>query len=154
MAKSQETYNKKEKEKKRLKKRQEKEAKKLARKEEKEEGGGNSGLDSMMAYVDEFGNISDTPPDPTKKKKVIKAENIVIGVPTREAEPEKDPIRNGKVEFFNDEKGFGFIIEDLTNEKFFVHVSGATEELVENDKVSFELEQGLKGLNAVRVKKI
>ena len=40
----------------------------------------------MMAYVDEFGNISDTPPDPTKKKKVIKAENIVIGVPAREAD--------------------------------------------------------------------
>ena len=150
MAKSQETYNKKEKEKKRLKKRQEKEAKKLARKEEEK----NSGLDSMMAYVDEFGNITDTPPDPTKKKKEIKAENIVIGVPTREAEPEMDPIRKGKVEFFNTEKGFGFIKEDETDEKFFVHVSSLSEELVENDKVSFELEQGMKGLNAVRVVKL
>ena len=150
MGKSQETYNKKEKEKKRLKKRQEKEAKKLARKEEDK----NSGLDSMMAYVDEFGNITDTPPDPTVKKKVIKAENIVIGVPTREELPEVDPIRKGAVEFFNDEKGFGFIKEDETNEKYFVHVSSTTEELVENDKVSFELEQGMKGLNAVRVKKI
>ena len=65
MAKSQQTFSKSEKEKKRLKKRQEKEAKKLARKEEEK----NSGLDSMMAYVDEFGNITDTPPDPTKKKK-------------------------------------------------------------------------------------
>jgi len=150
MGKSQETYNKKEKEKKRLKKRQEKEAKKLARKDEEK----NSGLDSMMAYVDEFGNISDTPPDPTKKKKVIKAENIVIGVPTREDIPEPDPIRKGAVEFFNDEKGFGFIKEDETNEKYFVHVSSLSEEVVENDKVQFELEQGMKGLNAVRVKKI
>ncbi|MEN8786538.1 MAG: hypothetical protein ABF270_01845, partial [Flavobacteriales bacterium] len=91
MAKSQETYNKKEKEKKRLKKRQEKEARKLARKEEEK----NSGLDSMMAYVDEFGNITDTPPDPTKKKVEIDAEDIVIGVPTREAMPEPDPIRQG-----------------------------------------------------------
>lgn len=150
MGKSQETYNKKEKEKKRLKKRQEKEAKKLARKDEEK----NSGLDSMMAYVDEFGNISDTPPDPTVKKKIIKAENIVIGVPTREAEPEMDPIRQGVVEFFNDEKGFGFIKENETNEKYFVHISSTTEEIVENDKVSFELEQGMKGINAVRVKKL
>jgi cold shock CspA family protein len=150
MAKSQETYNKKEKEKKRLKKRQEKEARKLARKDEEK----NSGLDSMMAYVDEFGNISDTPPDPTKKKKEVKAENIVIGVPTREAEPEMDPIRKGKIEFFNSEKGFGFIKEDETEEKYFVHVSSLSDEVTENDKVQFELEMGMKGMNAVRVVKV
>ena len=68
--------------------------------------------------------------------------------------PEVDPIRKGAVEFFNDEKGFGFIKEDETNEKYFVHVSSTTEELGENDKVTFELEQGMKGLNAVRVKKV
>ncbi len=150
MAKSQETYNKKEKEKKKLKKRQEKEARKAARKEESP----NSGLDSMMAYVDEFGNITDTPPDPTKKKVEIDPEDIVIGVPTREEMPEPDPIRKGAVEFFNDEKGFGFIKENETNEKYFVHVSSLSEEVSENDKVSFELEQGMKGLNAVRVKKL
>lgn len=150
MGRSQETYNKKEKEKKKLKKRQEKEAKKLAKKEEEKK----SGLDSMMAYVDEYGNITDTPPDPTKKKKEVKAENIVIGVPAREAEPEPDPIRQGVVEFFNHEKGFGFIKENETDEKFFVHVSSLTEELDENDKVQFELEQGMKGLNAVRVVKL
>ena len=150
MAKSQETYNKKEKKKKKLKKRQEKEARKAARKEESP----NSGLDSMMAYVDEFGNITDTPPDPTKKKVEIDPEDIVIGVPTREEMPEPDPIRKGAVEFFNDEKGFGFIKENETNEKYFVHVSSLSEEVSENDKVSFELEQGMKGLNAVRVKKL
>ncbi|MGB1040802.1 MAG: cold-shock protein [Flavobacteriales bacterium] len=150
MGKSQETYNKKEKEKKKLKKRQEKEARKLARKEEEK----NSSLDSMMAYVDEFGNITDTPPDPTKKKKEIKAENIVIGVPTREAEPEMDPIRKGVVEFFNSEKGFGFIKDNENEEKYFVHVSSLSEEIVENDKVQYELEQGMKGLNAVRVVKL
>jgi cold shock CspA family protein len=58
------------------------------------------------------------------------------------------------VEFFNNVKGYGFIKENDTNEKFFVHVSSLTEEIAENDKVSFELEQGLKGLNAVRVKRI
>ncbi|MCU4155679.1 cold shock domain-containing protein [Carboxylicivirga sp. A043] len=63
-------------------------------------------------------------------------------------------MRKGKVAFFNTSKGFGFITELETQEKFFVHVNGLTEEVKENDMVSFELEQGKKGLNAVRVKKI
>jgi cold shock CspA family protein len=148
MGKSQETFNKKEKEKKRLKKRQDKQA----RKEERKANPKVSGFENMISYVDEYGNPTDTPPDPSKKI-IINAEDIELGVPKREKE-EVDPIRSGKVEFFNDEKGYGFIKENDTNEKFFVHVSSLTEELVENDKVSFELEQGLKGLNAVRVKKI
>lgn len=148
MGKSQETYNKKEKEKKRLKKRQEK----LAKKEERKANPKKSGIDNMIAYVDEYGNPTDTAPDLTKKK-AIKAEDIEISVPRREEE-EVSALRSGKVEFFNAQKGFGFIKENVTNEKFFVHVSGLTEEIVENDKVSFELEQGSKGLNAVRVKKI
>lgn len=148
MAKSQETYNKKEKEKKRLKKRLEKQQKKEARRENSE----TTGFDDMIAYVDENGNIVDTPPDLTKKKK-IDVESIQIGVPKRTEEDEITE-RFGRVEFFNESKGFGFIKENETNEKFFVHVNGLLEEIVENDKVTFELEQGLKGLNAVRVKKV
>ena len=79
MAKSQQTYNKKEKEKARLKKREEK-AKKREERKANSEGGG---LENMLAYVDENGMITDTPPDPLKKKTVIKAENIEIGVPRR-----------------------------------------------------------------------
>ena len=60
----------------------------------------------------------------------------------------------GTVKWFNDSKGFGFIIDINTQEKYFVHVSGLLEEIKENDKVTYELEKGLKGLNAVRVKKI
>jgi cold-shock DNA-binding protein family len=75
MGRSQETYNKKEKEKRKLQKRKEKEARKEARKE----AGGKSSLDDMIAYVDEFGNITSTPPDPTKKKEEINAEDIVLG---------------------------------------------------------------------------
>ncbi|MBI1835626.1 MAG: cold shock domain-containing protein [Flavobacteriia bacterium] len=147
MAKSQETFGKKEKEAKRLKKRQDKAIKQQERKSTSTSGGG---LESMMAYVDENGFITDTPPNPANKKKVI-AENIELGVPKREME---DPIRKGKVEFFNDAKGFGFI-KDLENqEKYFVHVNGLLQEIKENDNVSFELERGMKGLNAVRVKKI
>lgn len=148
MSKSQETYSKKEKEKKRLKKRQDKALKREERKANSEGGG----LDAMMAYVDEFGNITDTPPDPTAKKK-IKAENIELGVPKREHEA-LSAERTGRVEFFNDSKGFGFIKEEGSGEKHFVHVNGCLEEINENDKVSFELERGMKGMNAVRVKKI
>ncbi len=150
MGKSQETFNKKEKEKKRLKKRQDKLVKKEERKANSNKGGD---MEDMFAYVDEYGQISDTPPDPTIKKKVIKAENIELGVPKREASNE-DPVKKGKIEFFNDAKGFGFIKEDETGEKYFVHINGMSEKCVEGDKVSFELERGMKGMNAVRVTKI
>ncbi|MTI32458.1 cold-shock protein [Xanthovirga aplysinae] len=149
MAKSQQTFNKKEKEKKRLKKREEKQQ----RKEDRKNSSQGGGLDSMMAYIDENGNITDTPPDPTKKKKEIDAESIEIGVP-KMVEDETSSVRKGRVGFFNDSKGFGFIKELETQEKFFVHVNGCLEEIKENDKVTFELERGPKGMNAVQVKKI
>lgn len=63
-------------------------------------------------------------------------------------------MNNGKVKFFNESKGFGFIIEDETQNEIFVHVSGLTEQVQENDRVSFELVEGRKGMNAVNVKKI
>lgn len=148
MAKSQQTFNKKEKEKKRLKKQKDKQAKK----EERKANAKSSDLDDMIAYVDEFGNITETPPDPTKKEK-IKAENIEISIPKKE-EVEEDPIKKGRVDFFDHTKGFGFIIEQETNQKYFVHVNGLTEEIKEGNLVSFELEQGLKGMNCVRVKKV
>ena len=150
MAKSQQTFNKLEKEKKRLKKREEKAKRKVERLANSNKGGG---LDSMIGYVDEYGFLTDTAPDPSKKVK-IDASSIVIGIPKKEEMEPEDPIKKGKVSFFDSSKGFGFIIENDTNEKYFVHVSGGLEEIVENDKVSFELERGLKGMNAVRVKKI
>jgi len=75
MAKSQQTFSKIEKEKKKIKKREEKQKKKEERRANSKKG---SGFDSMIAYVDENGHLTDTPPDPSKKKK-IKAENIEIG---------------------------------------------------------------------------
>jgi len=149
MARSQETFNKKDKEKKRLKKRQDKQLKKEERRANSNKG---AGLESMLAYVDENGHLTDTPPDTTKKKKEIKAENIELGVPKRE-HIEEDPIRKGKVAFFDTSKGYGFIRDLGNEEKYFVHISGTLEEIGENDSVTFELEQGAKGLNAVRVKK-
>ena len=80
MAKSQQTFSKSEKEKKRLKKREDKRKKMEARKLAKEENG-SGGI--PMAYVDHNGNLTDTPPDPSMKVKV-KAKNIVLGIPTKE----------------------------------------------------------------------
>lgn len=147
MGRSQETFGKKDKEQKRMKKRQDKAKRKDVRKSSTSDGS----LDSMIAYVDENGHIVDTPPDVTKKIK-IKAENIEISVPKKE--DIEEPIRTGRVEFFNDDKGYGFIKDLDTQEKFFVHVHGLLDKIVEGNKVNFELERGLKGMNAVRVKKI
>ncbi|MET2984770.1 cold-shock protein [Aureibaculum conchae] len=144
MARAQETFGKKEREKKRLKKREEKKKRKEARKAGEK--------NDTFIYVDEFGQLTDTPPDPSKKIKVD-AEDIVVGVPKKEEQEEEDPIRNGKVNFYDDKKGFGFIVDTENNEKYFVHVSGLLDDIQENDKVIFELEKGQKGLNAVRVKK-
>ncbi len=57
----------------------------------------------------------------------------------------------GTVKFFNETKGFGFISPDESRQDIFVHVSGLVDEIRENDKVTFEVEQGRKGLNAIKV---
>jgi CspA family cold shock protein len=61
-------------------------------------------------------------------------------------------MNKGTVKFFNETKGFGFIVEEGSNEEHFVHVSGLIDEIRENDAVEFELQEGKKGLNAVNVK--
>jgi CspA family cold shock protein len=59
---------------------------------------------------------------------------------------------NGTVKFFNNAKGFGFIKDNESNKEYFVHVSGLIDEIREDDQVTFELQEGRKGLNAVNVK--
>lgn len=145
MGRSQESFNKKEVRNKKEKKRKEKEKKRQARKEENK---GNS-LDDMIAYVDENGNIVDTPPDPDAKTEV-KAEDIEVSVPSDE-EVEMDPIRKGTVNFFNDSKGFGFINDSETKESVFVHINNCLEQIQEGNLVSFEVEMGPKGPIAVQV---
>ena len=150
MAKSQQTFSKTEKEKKRLKKRQDKQKKMDARKADKDENG-TGGI--QFAYVDHNGNLTDTPPDPTMKV-VYELEDIQISVTKKEDLPQEDPVRKGKVSFFDTSKGFGFIIDTENNEKYFTHVSGLIDQIAENDKVSFELEKGMRGINAVKVTKL
>lgn len=149
MAKSQQTFNKSEKEKKRLKKREDKRKKMEARKLEKQENG-SKGIE--FAYVDHNGNLTDTPPDPSQKIKV-KAKNIEVSIPkTLDSDREAfDPVRNGTVSFFDTSKGFGFIVDSENQEKYFCHVSGLKDEITEGNRVSFELEKGMKGMNAVKV---
>jgi CspA family cold shock protein len=61
-------------------------------------------------------------------------------------------MKNGTVKFFNETKGFGFIKLNGSEEEFFVHVSGLREEIRQNDEVTFDVEEGKKGLNAVNVR--
>ncbi len=61
-------------------------------------------------------------------------------------------MKTGKVKFFNDAKGYGFIKDNDSENEYFTHVSGLIDEIREEDEVSFELTEGKKGLNAVNVK--
>lgn len=61
-------------------------------------------------------------------------------------------MNEGKVKFFNAHKGFGFIKDKGSDKEYFVHVSGLVDEIKEDDNVTFDLQEGKKGLNAVNVK--
>ncbi len=141
-----ETWNKKEREKKKNQNKKEKAEKKQERKENTK----SKSLDDMLAYVDENGNLSSTPPDPKKMRK-IRAEDIEIGVPKQQDIDPADLLRKGTVTFFNEAKGYGFIKDLETQQSVFVHVNGLKEAIKENSKVIFEVEMGPKGANAVNV---
>ncbi|MBK5278711.1 MAG: cold shock domain-containing protein [Bacteroidia bacterium] len=148
MAKSQETWSKKEKEDKKKKKKKEKEAKKEERKAQ-----GTKSFEDMIVYMDENGNFTSTPPDPTKRV-AIREEDIEIGVPKNRVTVQADPNRKGTVTFFNDSKGYGFIKDSDSQDSVFVHLNGLIDQIKENNKVSFRIEMGHKGPNAVDVKLI
>ena len=141
-----ETWNKKEREKKKRQNKKEKAEKKQERRENKIDN-----PESMYAYLDENGNLSSKPPDP-RKKIVINVEDIELGVPKHQPDNPEDLIHKGIVTFFNGEKGYGFIKDLDTQESVFVHVNSVEEPIKENNKVSFEIEMGPKGANAVNVK--
>ncbi len=142
MAKSN-SFNKREVEKNKQQKRKEKQQRKEERK-----ASGSTSLDDMIAYVDENGVITDTPPDPTKKQKVD-LEDIVISTPKKEETEET--VLKGRVEHFNPTKGYGFINLLSSRDKYFFHVSNAPEGITEGNIVTFELERGEKGMNAIKI---
>jgi cold shock CspA family protein len=148
MGRSQETFGKKDNEKKKQQKRKAKEEKREERHANAKKG---QNLEDMLAYVDENGNITATPPDPTKRREV-KTEEIQLGARRRDEDDNADPVRHGTVTFFNDSKGYGFIKDQQSGESIFVHANGLVNKIKENDKVTFEVERGHKGLNAVSVK--
>ncbi len=147
MGRSKETYGKKEVRKKQEKKRKDKEARKLARKENANK------LDNqdMIAYVDEFGNILSEPPDISQKKEV-NLEDIEISIPKGSEQNEEDLLKTGVVTFFNEQKGYGFIREQVTKQNVFVHSKDIIGKIKEGNKVIFELGTGPKGLIATGVK--
>lgn len=143
MAKSM-TVGKRENEKKRLAKREEKQKKKESRKLS-----GTSSFDDMIAYVDENGMITSTPPVDDSRKEEINPEKIIIATPKKE--DEEPVILRGRVEFFNEARGFGFIKNLSGVEKYFFHVNNVVSKIAENDIVTFDLERGQKGMNAVNI---
>jgi cold shock CspA family protein len=147
MAKSKVTTGKKEKEKKRLQQRREKEQKMQERKSNTSKG---KSWEDMIAWTDENGNLTDTPPNPNNKK-TVRAEDIQIQVVSSPKEDMKQ--RQGRVDFFNHERGFGFIIDNQSKEKLFFHVNNLQEEVAENDQVIYNIERGERGMVAAEVMK-
>jgi len=146
MARPLDALNKKEFEKKKLQKRQEKEK----RREERKSKPATS-FEDMIAYIDENGNITSTPPDPSRKK-AINENDIIIGARNSEALNPVDVVRRGKVTFFNGGKGYGFIKDLETGESIFVHNNDLLTSIKENDIVTFETQRGPKGPMCVKVK--
>lgn len=138
------TSDKRENEKKKLARR----AEKLKKRESKKLAGKES-FDDMIAYVDENGVISSTPPEINAKKEKIKQEEIIISTPKKTDEP--PVILKGRIEFFNTSKGYGFIKNLSGTDKYFFHINNVKSSVSENDIVTFDLERGPKGMNAVNV---
>ncbi len=131
------------------KKKQAKRLEKQKRKEERQ-AGGTASLDDMIAWVDESGNLTDVPPEERETKKTeIKLEDIAVSTPKKE-DIDEEPMK-GRVEYFNADKGYGFIKDMGSAEKYFFHISSAPSDIREGNIVNFELERGTRGMNAVRI---
>lgn len=137
------TFGKKENEKKKQARRLEKQN----RKDERKLSGKTSSFEDMIAYVDEYGRIISTPPEVDVAKEEINHEDILISTPKQEA-PE---VRKGRVEHFNTLKGYGFIKDLAGTEKYFFHVNNILADIAENDIVTFDLERGKRGMNAINI---
>ncbi|HVI49036.1 MAG TPA: cold shock domain-containing protein [Chitinophaga sp.] len=141
-----ESFSKKEKKNKKAKAKEDKVQKMRERKASNNKG---KGLEDMLAYVDENGNLSSSPPK--GKSKDIALDDIRIGATPR---PPEDPTRTGVVTFFNLSRGFGFITDDKSKESVFFHINQLSQPVKEKEKVTFSWERTARGYNAVDVKPI
>ena len=132
------TSGKREREKLKQTKRQDKQKKK-----EERLSGGSRSFEDMLAYVDENGVLHTTPQD-VKPKEEIDASQIEISVP-RQSEIEEEEPMSGRVEYFTASK------DAAGSEKYFFHITNAPAGIAEGDRVTFELERGTRGMNAVRI---
>lgn len=130
------------------KRKQEKRKEKQQRKEDRKNNPTNS-FEDMIAYVDENGVITDTPPE--VKAEAIELETIEISTP-KKTESDEIQEQTGRIEFFDESKGFGFIKDRASVNKYFFHKSNAEIDIKEGNIVSFKLERGARGMNAVDVK--
>lgn len=143
-----ESFAKKEKEKRKAREKQDKAQKMKERKANSTKG---KSLDDMMAYLDENGNITSTPPDGSRMRE-INLEDIQLGA-AKVVQEDVTP-KTGVVSFFNEAKGYGFIIDSKTKENIFVHMNQLMQPVKEHDKVTYETERTPRGMAAIRVKKI
>ena len=122
------------------------------RKREERQSSGSRNFEEMLAYVDENGVITSTPPELDPNKEEIKQEEILISTPKKE-DIETPTVLKGRVDYFNESKGYGFIKDLGSDEKYFFHVSNNTlTDISETDIVTFELERGLRGMNAINIR--
>lgn len=140
------TFNKKALQQKRAKKKQDKRERREERKEHNDKG---KSLDEMIVYLDEFGNLTDVPPDKQKRKK-INVEDIQLGA----APIIEQKVFTGIVSLFFEDKAYGFITEENSKETIFVHANNLTEPITEKDLVTYEKEKTPKGYAAINVQKI
>lgn len=138
------TFSKREIAKRKRERRKEKEERREARKSE-----ARCTFEEMIAYVDQYGVITDTPP--VVERKAVKIEDIEISIPPKTESDEISELR-GRIEFYNETKGFGFIKDRDSVRKYFFHRSNVNGQIRENNTVTFTLERGPKGMNAVNVK--
>ena len=148
MAKGKQTFNKSEREKRKRKEKLQKEERREDRKSKNKKG---KSFEEMFAYVDEYGRLSSTPPDPTKKIE-FKAEDVEVSTTRRVENEDVNERHSGIVSFFNEEKGYGFIKELGSQESYFVHITAIEQVPREGDKVTFRVEKNERGLAAVEVK--
>lgn len=127
-----------------------KQAKRLEKQKRKEErlAGGTASPEEMIAYVDENGMIVSTPPE-IRARQEVRLEDVLIATPKKE-DLEEEPLR-GRVEYFNTDKGYGFIKDLSTTEKYFFHITSAPADIAEGNLVTFALERGTRGMNAVGI---